>query len=231
VAFRVLFKWAVTSATNHNGGRILFGPDRKLWIVTGDNADAANSQEKRNLRGKVLRIDADGSIPSDNPFGTRIWSFGHRNSFGMAFDPETDRPWETENGPACMDEINLIRKGGNFAWGPQQSCDGPFPQSTNNSGPLPRLLPKRYFVSTIGITGMAFCRGCRLGMAVRGDLVFGDVNTGTIRAIDLNAKRTGFDAAPRILDVAPAGIHSMEVGPSGRIYISGATGIWKLVKA
>ena len=69
-----------------------------------------HSQQRGDIRGKVLRIEPDGSIPQGNPFGTRVYATGIRNSFGMAFDPETGRLWETENGPGCNDELNLIRR-------------------------------------------------------------------------------------------------------------------------
>ena len=230
--FGVLFRWKVSLATNHNGGRILFGPDHKLWIVTGENANPQNSQVKTNLRGKILRMNGNGSIPKDNPFGTRIWSFGHRNSFGFTFDPKTGRLWETENGPECNDEINLIVKGGNFGWGPNENCNGTAPQDTNNSGPKPRHLPKTYFQSPIAITGAAFCIGCGLGASVNGDLVFGDWNTGSIRAVNLNATRRGFSAAQRILiGTGSNGVMSIETGPNHRIYFSGPNGIYRLAAA
>lgn len=225
-----LFKWPVGPATNHNGGRILFGADDKLWVVTGENAVPSYSQQRANLRGKILRINPDGSIPRDNPYRTRVWAYGIRNSFGMALDPKTGRIWESDNGPGCNDEINLIVKAGNFAWGPNQNCAiGSGVTDTNRDGPAPRRLPKRYFRATIGITGMAFCTGCRLGAAVGGDLLFGDVNDGNIRAIDLNDARTGFSAASRILVDAGTPVYSMEVGPHGRIYFSGPNAIYRLV--
>jgi glucose/arabinose dehydrogenase len=221
------------SATNyHNGGRILFGPDRKLYVVIGDAHDSTNSQDlTSNVRGKILRLNRDGSAAAGNPHG-RIWSFGHRNSFGFTFDPKTDRLWETENGPSCNDEINLIVKGGNFGWGPNENCDGTAPRDTNNSGPLPRRLPKTYFPTPIGITGAAFCIACGLGGTINGDLVFGDVNTSSIRAVNMNAARTGFSAAPRILlTTSTGGVHSLEIGPNHRIYFSGPTGIYRLAPA
>jgi glucose/arabinose dehydrogenase len=225
---RILLATPASTDPYHNGGRIAFGPDGKLYVVIGDGHNDANAQDlTSNLRGKVLRLDTDGTAASGNPLG-RIWSFGLRNSYGFAFDPKTGRLWETENGPACTDEINLIVKGGNFAWGPNESCSGSIPQSTNNSGPSPRRLPKAYFSSTIGITGAAFCAQCGLGAGFNGDLIFGDVNSGTIRAVNMNATRTGFASNPRIVLVAPSSVHSVEVAPSGRVFFSGPNGIYKL---
>jgi glucose/arabinose dehydrogenase len=229
--WKVLLKWNVSTATNHNGGRIVFGPDGNLWIVTGENANPAFSQQRANLRGKVLRVRPDGSIPADNPFGTRVWAYGIRNSFGMAFDPKTGRLWETENGPSCNDEINLIVKAGNFAWGPSWQCPAtPSAADTNADGPAPRRLPKARFSTTIGITGAAFCANCDLGPRIGGDLLFGDVNTARIRALNMNATRTGFEGSARIVLAMPTVIYSMERGPGGRIYVSGPTGIWRLAR-
>ena len=119
---RTLLATPASADPYHNGGRILFGPDHKLYVVIGDGHNAANAQDRtNNLRGKILRLDTDGTAAHGNPLG-RIWSFGHRNSFGFAFDPQTDRLWETENGPQCTDEINLVVKGGNFGWGTNESC-------------------------------------------------------------------------------------------------------------
>jgi glucose/arabinose dehydrogenase len=233
VGFKVLLQSPVSSATNHNGGRIAFGPDGKLWVFDGENADPSNSQDRsHNLMGKVLRVNPDGSIPADNPFGSPIWSYGHRNSFGFAFDPRTGRLWETENGPLCNDEINLIVRGGNFAWGPNAECPvSPSPADTNQDGPTPRRFPKRVFASPIGITGAVFCERCGLSNGTEGDLVFGAVNDGVVRALDLNDARSGFDAAPRALVTASTGIHSMETGPGGSIYFSGPDGIYRLAPA
>jgi glucose/arabinose dehydrogenase len=232
IGFKVLLRTPVGTATNHNGGRILIGPDRKLWIFDGDNANPANAQDRsKNWMGKMLRLNLNGSVPATNPFGNPIWSFGHRNSFGFTFDPRTGRLWQTENGPSCNDEINLIVRGGNFAWGPNWTCSAsPTVQDTNRDGPAPRLLPKRRFASPIGITGAAFCERCGLGGSRNGDLLFGAVNDQRIRSLQLNQARTGFDGSVRVLGTVPIRVHSMEVGPDRRIYISGSTGIYRLVR-
>jgi len=224
---RVLVSTPASSNPYHNGGRILFGPDNKLYVMIGEGHNPVNAQDRTgNLRGKILRLDTDGSAAAGNPIG-RIWSYGHRNSFGFTFDPTTGRLWETENGPECTDEINLIVRGGNFGWGIRENCSLPMPGGTNNSGPTPRHRPKMYFAGTIGITGDAFCDHCGLGAALDGALIFGDVNAGVIRAADLNASRTGL-LNLRTLTTAPSGVHSMEVAPDGRIYFSTQDGIYRL---
>ena len=91
-------------------------------------------------------------------------------------------------------------------------------------------MPKRYFGSTIGITGAAFCHRCGIG-SLNGDLVFGDVNSGSIRAIGLNNKRNDFATAPHIIKTAPSGVHSVEVSPNRHLFFSTANGIYRLVAA
>lgn len=99
----------------HNGGRIAFGPDGMLYIATGDAAEAERSQDKRSLGGKILRVDPEGSIPGSNPFDNEIWTLGHRNVQGLAWD-EVGRMYATEFGKNTYDEVNRIRKGSNYGW-------------------------------------------------------------------------------------------------------------------
>ena len=108
---------------NHDGGRIKFGPDGKLYITAGDAENGANAQNPTSLNGKILRINKDGSIPPDNPIpGSAVWSLGHRNMQGLAWHPDTRALYETEHGPSnlfpdcCRDEVNLIVPGGDYGW-------------------------------------------------------------------------------------------------------------------
>lgn len=107
----------------HNGGRIKFGPDEKLYITTGD-AQAENlSQDMNSLAGKILRVNSDGSIPSDNPFpNSLIFALGLRNTQGLAWHPVTGDLFASDHGPQSRDEINLIEPGGNYGW-PEITCD------------------------------------------------------------------------------------------------------------
>lgn len=99
----------------HNGGRIRFGPDRFLYIGTGDAGHAEQAQDIDSLAGKILRVRDDGSVPQDNPFGNEVWSLGHRNVQGIAWDGDAGL-WATEHGPSGRDEINIIERGGNYGW-------------------------------------------------------------------------------------------------------------------
>jgi glucose/arabinose dehydrogenase len=106
----------IKRAGNHNGGRIAFGPDGKLYIGTGDAGDRESAQSRDSLNGKILRIGPNGGVPASNPFpGSPVWSLGHRNVQGLAWD-RSGRLWATEFGESFRDEVNLIRKGGNYGW-------------------------------------------------------------------------------------------------------------------
>jgi glucose/arabinose dehydrogenase len=224
----VIFTSPASSSPYHNGGRILFGPDGMLYAMVGDGHNAANAQDRSdNDRGKIVRIDPDGNAPADNPFGDRIWAFGLRNSFGLAFDPATGALWETENGPACNDEINRIRRGGNYGWGPSADCSGASPGNTNGDGPNP-IRPKSFYDGSIGITGIAFCDRCRLGARSEGAAFHGSVNDGRVTRLVLNRRRTGIVSRTIAYD-HPGATLSFEVAPNGRIYFSDFTAIYRLV--
>ncbi len=106
----------IPAGTRHDGGRLAFGPDGMLYISTGESGVPEDAQELDNLGGKILRITPRGDVPDDNPFdGSPIWSYGHRNVEGLAFDDE-GRLWASEFGDRSADELNLISPGQNYGW-------------------------------------------------------------------------------------------------------------------
>jgi glucose/arabinose dehydrogenase len=223
--------WAAhaTRSPYHNGGPILFGPDGMLYAVVGDGHDERNAQQLGDERGKVLRMTPTGGIPGDNPLGSRrVFAYGIRNSFGLAFDPRSGDLWETENGPQCNDELNRIVAGRNYGWGPRQSCSGNAPRNTNQDGPNP-VLPKRWYTPTIAPTGIAFCDGCGLGAAARRALFFGAINTGQLRRVALTANRRDV-RAQRVVYRHSSGIVAVESSPNGPIFITDPGAVWKLVR-
>ena len=118
----------LSGATNHNGGAIHFGPDGKLYIAAGENANPANSQTLTNLLGKILRINRDGSIPTDNPFfntatgnNRAIWAMGLRNPFTFGFQPGTGRLFINDVGQSTWEEIDDGIAGSNYGW---NTCEG-----------------------------------------------------------------------------------------------------------
>ena len=106
----------IPGASNHNGGALRFGPDRALYIGTGDAGKGDLAQNVASLAGKILRVHPDGSIPLDNPLpGTPLWSLGHRNVQGIDWDAQ-GRMYASEFGASTFDELNLITQGGNYGW-------------------------------------------------------------------------------------------------------------------
>ena len=113
----------IPGAGVHDGGRLRFGPDGKLYITTGDSRQPPLAQDRSSLAGKILRINPDGTIPTDNPFpNSPVYSLGHRNPQGLAWHPDTKTMYAAEHGPSgelglcCHDEVNVIEAGKNYGW-------------------------------------------------------------------------------------------------------------------
>lgn len=214
----------------HDGGRILFGPDKMLYAVTGDAQNPANAQNVNSPLGKVLRMTPSGAVPADNPFpGSLTWAYGIRNSFGLAFDPLTGNLWETENGPECNDELNLVSKGLNYGWGPSETCSTPPqpPVNTNRDGPNP-VLPAAFYTPPPAVTGAAFCSNCGLGAASEWALFYGTYNTRQIRQVGLGLRARQRVVSETLVYTHASSILSLERGPDGALYFSDPSGIYKL---
>ncbi len=223
----------LSTAINHNGGAIHFGPDGKLYVAVGDNANSANAQSLATRLGKVLRINADGTIPPDNPFfdeaegdNRAIWAMGLRNPFTFAFDPPSGRMFINDVGQNRFEEINAGAPGRNFAW---PLVEGPFSPSPSPELENPVYTYARGTGPTQGraVAGGVFYRGdegdaAAFGRDYDGDYFFSDFGGGWIRRLEpFHHNRTSDFAegiaAPVDLDVGPdSALYYLERG-AGRI--------------
>ena len=120
----------IPGAPRHTGCRLRFGPSGYLWIATGDTRFGPNPQDLNSLGGKVLRVrPANGAAAPGNPFGSRVYTYRHRNVQGLALRPGTNQMWAVEHGPAWDDEINLLVSGGNYGWDPGPVYDEEVPMT------------------------------------------------------------------------------------------------------
>ena len=167
---------SVSTGRGHFGGRIAFDGKGHLFLTLGDrqvppegNLDAHPAQDLSNHHGKVVRLNEDGSVPSDNPFVGKaparpeIWSYGHRNVQGIAIDPATGHVWTNEHGPQGGDELNLDRAGKNYGWpvigfGVNYTTGKAIHSGTHREG---MEQPLHIWVPSIGISGAAFYTGDR----------------------------------------------------------------------
>jgi glucose/arabinose dehydrogenase len=157
----------IPGAIYHDGGEVVFGPDGKLYVSTGDATESALSQDLKSLSGKILRLNDDGTIPGDNPFGTAVWSYGHRNPQGLAWDGQ-GHLWATEHGRSGvlsgLDELNMIEPGKNYGWPViqgEQETEGML-KPVVNSGPDYTWAP----------SGMAYKDGSLFFGGLRGESLY-----------------------------------------------------------
>jgi len=153
-----------TPSVIHYGSRFLFDHKGHLFFTLGDRGDMTNAQRLDTPLGKILRVNDDGSVPADNPFVqtpgavASIWSYGHRNSEGLSFDPATGILWESEHGPTGGDEINIIEKGHNYGWGVVSMGLQPGISRQHQDGMDD---PITYYSPAIGPSGITFNTGSR----------------------------------------------------------------------
>lgn len=203
-----------TIGRGHFGGRLVFAADGKLFISSGDRQRFEPAQDLGSNLGKIVRINADGSIPEDNPFvkkaGARgdIWALGNRNPLGLAIDPASQQLWEHEMGPKGGDEVNLIERGKNYGW-PIVS-----PGDHYNDASIPRHSTRPQFVAplhswnpSISPSGMAFYTG-NVFSAWRGNALLGGMSSEALIRLTVNdGKVTGVERIGmqrRIRDVIQA---------------------------
>jgi len=204
----------------HSGGALAFGHDEKLYITVGDATLSESAQDPSQLTGKVLRINRDGTIPDDNPFpNSPVYSIGHRNMFGIAFDHQNNFGIVTENGPESYDEINKIEKGGNYGWPTQQPGNVP-PELADSS-----IKPLRSYWLPIAPAQAIYYDGDRL-RELKGKFLFTAFMSGSLYALQFDKDNEEIILEEVIsLDQHP--LVSLAQSPDGSIYY-GAYSIYRL---
>jgi glucose/arabinose dehydrogenase len=139
----------IPAAQIHDGSRVKFGPDGRLYMTMGDANDRSSAQELSSLAGKILRLNDDGRAVAGNPFSSEVYSYGHRNPQGIDWHPVSQELWETEHGPTGFDEVNRIRIGRNYGW----------PEITGSETRTGMETPVLFYNPSIAPSGMAFYRG------------------------------------------------------------------------
>ncbi len=221
------------SGTQHFGSRIVWLADGTMLVAIGDGGNPPiqlggdlirkQAQNRRSRLGKIVRLNDDGSVPSDNPFVKSsdadpvVWSYGHRNIQGLTLDPTTGRVWATEHGSRGGDELNLIQAGKNYGWptlsySREYATGKPISQEQSRPGMVD---PKVVWMTTIAPSGLAFYNGDRFP-AWKGDLFAGGLVAQDVRRIDLDA--AGNVVGQQSINIGQR-VRDVRQGPDGLLYV------------
>ena len=209
----------ISAASIHDGCRLSFGTDGKIWMTMGENGNAKLAQDPNSLNGKVLRVNPDGSVPADNPIlpgatgRTLAYSMGHRNPQGLAVQPGTNIVFEIEQGATTNDEINILSPGTNYGWpdqeGPGGSVHG-FTDPVWTSGQV-----------TYAASGAAFVSGDQWG-SWSGSLFIATLKEQDLRRFEVH----GTTVVPKevLYDQKYGRLRTVTVGPDGALYLTTSNG-------
>jgi glucose/arabinose dehydrogenase len=214
-----LIRTGLLAAPIHDGCRIRFGPDGKLWVTMGENGNGPLAQDPNSLNGKILRVNGDGTVPADNPIlpaavaRTYVYTMGHRNPQGLAFQPGTGVTFEIEHGATTNDEINILAAGKNYGWPDQEGTGGTAKGFTDpiwTSGP-----------TTYKTSGATFVTGDQWG-AWSGSLFIATLKEQDLRRFAV----TGTSVVPKevLFDQKYGRLRSVVQGPDGALYVTTSNG-------
>jgi glucose/arabinose dehydrogenase len=211
----------INASSIHNGCRLLIGPDQKLYITTGDASHSSDAQDKNGLNGKILRLNLDGSIPSDNPFtGNPVFTYGHRNSQGLVF--VGNRLYNSEHGPSNDDEINIIEKGRNYGWPDVEGyCDNrterEFCSANNVKEPIYAWTP------TAAVCGLDYYNK-ELIPTWKNSLLLVSLKNARLYQLKLDSAGTRFTEVNEFFKNKYGRLRDLCIAPDGTVYICTSNG-------
>ena len=219
VIFRAPAHLYTTDGT-HFGSRFIFDREGHLFFSIGERGVMQHAQDLSNPIGKIHRVNDDGSVPKDNPFVSTpnavptIWSYGHRNPQGLAWDPRSGRLWESEHGPTAGDEINIIERGRNYGWGVATRGRQPGISKVSEPGMVD---PVVYYIPTFAPSGISFYSGDRYPGWTNTSLFVGGLAGQALRRLQIDgatvtSQEVIFDQFGRVRDVVQ--------GPDGYLYLA-----------
>ncbi len=205
----------------HNGCRLLITADRKLLVSTGDASDQSLPQDKNAVNGKILRLNLDGTIPTDNPFaGNPVWSYGHRNAQGMVF--VKDRLYISEHGPDKDDEVSIVTKGGNYGWPDVKGfCNEPGEKKFCSSNGVKE--PVYAWTPTIAVCGIDYYNS-DLIPGWKNSLLMATLKNERLYQLQLDETYTTIKATFTFLDEKYGRLRDVCVSPDGHVYVCTSNG-------
>ncbi|HKS98367.1 MAG TPA: PA14 domain-containing protein [Rugosimonospora sp.] len=212
-----LFQTTSPSQLLHVGGSIRFGPDGKLYFAVGDNGAGENAQDLSNPHGKILRINPDGSVPTDNPFYGQpgklgaIWAYGFRNPWRFQFDSATGQLYVSDVGDFTWEELDRVVKGGNYGWPLHEGAC-----TSNCAGFTDPIYAYNHNGASASVTGGPVYRGGMFPPEYQGNLFFGDYARGFIKRAVLDAG--GNVTSVQDFDTTAGAVVDMKIAPDGSMY-------------
>ncbi len=210
----------IPGRSNHDGSRLAMGPDDYLYMTMGDAGRTELAQDLASPSGKVLRVTLEGAPAPDNPFGSLVYSFGHRNPQGIVFHPSTGDPYVAEHGPSDNDEVSRLVIGGNFGWPDVHGfCDGDTSGEEAFCASNDVVEPLEAWTPTIGISGLDYYDG-DLIPEWKGSLLATSLTGETLYRIELSADGRSAVGREALYQGDFGRLRDVLVGPDGNVYLA-----------